>query len=283
MKNLILFFCLLVVQSSFAQTQNDDIIRPIVQLFDAMRAGDSSQVRTAFTTNPILETITKTKEGVPTIKRGSVTDFANAVGTPHDNIWDEKIWSYDIKQDGRMATVWTPYTFYVGEKMSHCGVNAFTLFETPKGWKINHIIDTRRRDNCQQTPDSTLNQLMNDWHHAATTTNPDVFFNTMGPQAIYLGTDATERWTKKEFETFAKPYFDKGKAWDFKTIERKFYYSQDGKVAWFNETLDTWMGVCRGSGVIEYTANGWKLQHYHLAIAVPNDKVKGYLELLKKR
>lgn len=279
-------FCLLLLMLpllAFTQpADNDAVLLPVQQLFDGMRNGDSTMVRYAFTASPVMETVVKNKAGQTTIQAGNLLDFLNAVGTPHDEVWDEKIWSYEIRQDGQMASVWTPYTFYVGDKMSHCGVNNFTLLETENGWKINHIIDTRRRDNCREVPTPTLQKIMDDWHHAAAVADEDVFFNTLAPQGIYIGTDASERWTKQEFKAFAMPYFQRDTAWAFTPLERQFYYSQDGMVAWFNETLDTWMGTCRGSGILEKTAQGWVLQHYHLAIAVPNEKVKGYLELLKK-
>lgn len=279
---LLIFFSCTFIGLTIAQKDTDAaLLKPIEQLFDGMRAGDSIAVKNAFVKGATLETITTKKGGETVIEKGSVKDFARAVGTPHPEVWDEKIWSYDIRRDAQLATVWTEYTFYIGKKRSHCGVNAFTLFETSKGWKISHIIDTRRRDNCRESPDDQLNKLMDDWHHAAATGDEKVFFGSMGADAIYIGTDATERWPKAEFESWATQYFERDTAWAFQPIEREIYYSRHGEVAWFNETLDTWMGVCRGSGILEKTALGWKLQHYHLAIAVPNDKVKGYLELLK--
>ena len=121
---------------------------------------------------------------------------------------------------------------------------------------------------------------MNDWHKAAAVGDELVFFGSMGSDAIYIGTDASERWHKKEFEAWSKKYFDRDSAWDFKPIERAFYFSQNKEVAWFNETLNTWMGVCRGSGVLEKVDGAWKLQHYHLAMTIPNEKVDAVLKLM---
>jgi len=135
--------------------------------------------------------------------------------------------------------------------------------------------------NAQDKETKELNKLMDKWHLAATNTDSDAFFGFMASDCIYIGTDATERWTKDEFMKFAKPYFDKGKAWDFKPIERKFYYSKNKKTAWFNETLNTWMGVCRSSGVLEKSKGTWKLKHYHLSLAVPNEKMNELIELFK--
>ena len=77
--------------------------------------------------------------------------FLNAIGTPHDKVWDERIWSYDVKIDGLMATAWTEYSFYLGDDFSHCGVNAFTLFKTVAGWKIVNVTDMTRMQKHFQT------------------------------------------------------------------------------------------------------------------------------------
>ena len=127
-----------------------------------------------------------------------------------------------------------------------------------------------------------INQLLDNWHKAATDADLDNYFNKMTEDAIYLGTDAGERWTKDEFYKFCKPYFDKGKAWDFKAKNRTVYFSENFKTAWFEETLDTWMGACRGSGVLVYQNSEWKIKHYNLAVAVPNDVVQAYIKLLKR-
>lgn len=127
-----------------------------------------------------------------------------------------------------------------------------------------------------------LDKLVTSWHLAATNADTS-FFDYMADDAVYIGTDASERWSKKEFVDFAIPYFRRGKAWDFKTIERRVYYSDNEDVAWFDETLDTWMGVCRSSGVLQkYKGKGWKIKHYQLSCTVPNDKVKQFIELMKE-
>ncbi|MEN8121263.1 MAG: nuclear transport factor 2 family protein [Bacteroidota bacterium] len=136
---------------------------------------------------------------------------------------------------------------------------------------------------AQNKETENLNKLMNEWHLAATNANGNAFFGFMDSDCIYIGTDETERWKKDEFVKFAKPYFDKGKAWDFKPIERKFYFSKNKKTTWFNETLNTWMGICRSSGVLEKSNGKWKLKHYHLSVTVPNEKIKEFIELVEKQ
>jgi len=118
---------------------------------------------------------------------------------------------------------------------------------------------------------ATINTLLNDWHVAAAKADYNGYFGKIANDGRYIGTDAGENWDKTAFATFSKPYFDKGKAWDFKTLERHVYFSKDGKTAWFDELLDTWMKVCRGSGVLEKEGKEWKIKHYVLSMTVPND------------
>lgn len=126
----------------------------------------------------------------------------------------------------------------------------------------------------------SINDFINQWHRAAAEANHQVFFGSLTENSIYIGTDATERWTKAEFMTFAKPYFDRGRAWDFKPYERDVHVTSNGKVAWFSELLTTWMGVCRGSGILEKTKNGWKISQYHLSVTVPNDAIRDFIKLI---
>ncbi len=128
-----------------------------------------------------------------------------------------------------------------------------------------------------------IDKTLTDWHKAAADADLQGYFGKMTEDAIYLGTDAGEHWTKAEFHKFCKPHFDKGKAWNFKAESRTIYYTKNSKIAWFDEVLDTWMGDCRGSGVLVFKKNeGWKIKHYNLAVAVPNDVIKEYIKLLKK-
>jgi ketosteroid isomerase-like protein len=126
----------------------------------------------------------------------------------------------------------------------------------------------------------TIHKFIDDWHLAATKADANAYFGAIADNGIFIGTDATERWNKKQFLGFAKPYFDKGKAWDFKAYGRTVHVSNDGRFVWFSELLTTWMGVCRGSGILEKTPQGWKIQQYHLSVTVPNDLIRDFLTLV---
>ena len=118
-----------------------------------------------------------------------------------------------------------------------------------------------------------INIVLDNWHKAAAEANFKNYFDTMAEESIFIGTDATENWNKKQFQAFAKPYFDKGKAWNFKAIERNIYFSENGKMVWFDELLNTQMKICRGSGVLVQENGQWKIKHYVLSMTVPNDNV----------
>ncbi len=141
-----------------------------------------------------------------------------------------------------------------------------------------------RKNDTPNTADETkaINTLLNDWHAAAAKADYNGYFGKIADDGIYIGTDATENWDKKAFEAFSKPYFDRGKAWDFKALERHVYFSKDGKTAWFDELLDTWMKACRGSGVLEKVGREWKIKHYVLSMTVPNDATQQVLPLKGK-
>lgn len=133
-----------------------------------------------------------------------------------------------------------------------------------------------------QNQQDTINTLLDSWHKAAAQGDENIFFGLMSEGAIYLGTDASERWTKAEFEAWSKPFFEKDKAWNFKPLKRFLYFDSAHNICWFDEQLDTWMGICRGSGVLTRSKDGaWQITHYNLSMLIPNDKVNAVLTLLK--
>lgn len=285
-KILLLFICSFSLFFAGAQdAQNSEetaVIAVIKTMFDGMRVGDSAIVHSVLAEDLVMNTTYLTRDGEPVLQKEPLQFFLNAIGTPHPEIWDEVIWNYDIRIDGLLANVWTEYSFYAGNNFSHCGVNDFQLFKSKTGWKIINITDTRRRSDCRKKPSDAVNELMDAWHKAAATADEVVFFNSMTEDGIYIGTDASERWTREEMRVWSKPFFERESAWAFTATERNVTVSADGQMAWFDELLETWMGVCRGSGVLAMTAEGWKIQHYHLAMAIPNDLVQDYLKVLKK-
>jgi hypothetical protein len=122
---------------------------------------------------------------------------------------------------------------------------------------------------------ASIDSTVTAWHKAAADANFDSYFELLADSSIFMGTDATEYWTKSEFMEYSRPYFEKGKAWTFYASIRRIYVDKSGIMAWFDEELVTEnMGPCRGSGVLKKVNNAWKIEHYNLSIPIPNDLVR---------
>jgi ketosteroid isomerase-like protein len=125
------------------------------------------------------------------------------------------------------------------------------------------------------TETTAIATVLDAFHAAAARADEEAYFALLAPNAVFLGTDATERWDKAAFRTFAHPYFAEGKGWTFTPRNRHVDLSRDGRVAWFDELLDSaTYGECRGTGVLEKVDGGWKIVQYHLTIPMPNDLAK---------
>lgn len=134
---------------------------------------------------------------------------------------------------------------------------------------------------AQTTPKEDINTVLENWHAAAARADFEDYFKIMAFESVFIGTDPTENWQKEEFMLWSKPYFDKGKAWSFSTLERNIFTKEDSDIAWFDELLETHMGICRGSGVMSFENGEWKVKHYVLSIEIPNENVDE-ITLLKK-
>lgn len=124
-----------------------------------------------------------------------------------------------------------------------------------------------------------INVVLDSWHRAASEANFKGYFELMTADAVFIGTDAKENWNRSAFEVFAKPYFDKGKAWSFSALERHIYFDTTGNTAWFDELLSTQMKICRGSGVVVKIGNQWKIKHYVLSMTIPNENVNEVVQI----
>ncbi|MFM8832674.1 MAG: hypothetical protein ACKOEV_03410 [Cytophagales bacterium] len=162
MKKIYWLALLAVSASAIAQVAEEkkSVEVTIQTLFTAMKKGDSALLRTAFAGEVTLATISLGKDGNPVLNREKgITNFMKAIGTPHPESYNEPIWNLKIEVDGRFAQVWCDYAFYVGNKFSHCGVDAFHLFKgSDNVWRIFHLVDTRRREGCA-VPESVSSQF----------------------------------------------------------------------------------------------------------------------------
>ena len=138
---------ILLVFSSFCfAQQNQDIEKPVRDLFIGMKNADPVLLKSVFTENAIMQTITK--DGM--VKSDSVQDFISSISKFSAGDLEEKIIIDALHTDGNLASVFTPYSFYLKGKFSHCGANSFQLVKQNDEWKIQYIIDTRRKENCKE-------------------------------------------------------------------------------------------------------------------------------------
>lgn len=132
-----------------------------------------------------------------------------------------------------------------------------------------------------QNEKDIIDDLLTKWHQAAANADQQAYFDFIAENGIYIGTDATENWTKDEFFEWSKSYFENGKAWSFVAKERNIYLSEKNTIAWFDEQLEYPGGALRGSGVLVKEKNDWKLEHYVLSLPIPNNKFKEVMSVIK--
>lgn len=152
MKLFLLSLSILLTSLSYSQDSftEADARGVIDTFFEGFHKGDTIQMKSVLNGNIPTQTVFANKEGNNMIKDGEMNDFLIAIANrPADQKWEEKLMDYKVQIDGNLAHVWTPYEFWFNGDFSHCGANAFTLAKTDDGWKIVHLIDSRRRSSCQ--------------------------------------------------------------------------------------------------------------------------------------
>ena len=131
-------------------------------------------------------------------------------------------------------------------------------------------------------PERAIVQVLDDWHQAASAADGARYFGHMAEDAVYLGTDASERWTLPAFRAFCEPYFAKGVGWTYEPRER--HVSVAGRLAWFDERLwNEKYGECRGTGVLREDGGEWKIVHYSLTFPIPNDLAGDVVRMIRAR
>lgn len=127
-----------------------DVENTIKLFFQGMYENDSTKIKAVTLPTTQLHSVASPSATADTqVKMADFKGFVKSIGTKKPGLQlDERIHSYTIKVDGEMASAWTPYSFYVNDAFSHCGVNVFLLVRMKEGWKIQFIMDTRRKENC---------------------------------------------------------------------------------------------------------------------------------------
>lgn len=150
MRIVVLAAALLLPLPGAAAAQSADsaaVMAVVTGLFDAMRERDTTKLRATFAPDARLLTV-GIRAGQPFVGVEKVDGFAAALAQPSPAAWDEKIYKPEVRIDGNLATVWVEYDFYLGDKFSHCGVDAFQLARYADGWKVVSLADTRQREGC---------------------------------------------------------------------------------------------------------------------------------------
>ena len=123
------------------------------------------------------------------------------------------------------------------------------------------------------TERDAVGRVLDAWHAAAAASDEAAYFELLTEDAIFLGTDATERWTKAELRAYAHAPFEAGRGWVFRSARRDVTIDPSGRLAWFDEDLETErLGPARGSGVLRREPEGWRIVQYTLALTVPNER-----------
>lgn len=153
MKTFILAFSLFITGTLLAQDNftSADAKGIVNTFFEGFHKGDTTMMRSVLIKEVPLQTVATNQEGKHVMSNGSLDNLLNAIANrPAEQKWEEKLLDYTVQIDGNLAHVWTPYEFWLNGNFSHCGANAFTLAKTDSGWKIIHLIDSRRRSSCKQ-------------------------------------------------------------------------------------------------------------------------------------
>lgn len=131
-------------------------------------------------------------------------------------------------------------------------------------------------------PDSTVEQMLDAYHKAASKADADAYFGFFSKDAYFIGTDANERWTIEQFKQYATPFMSKGQGWSYRPQKRCVHFSSDRQVAWFDEILENdRFGVARSSGVVVREGDRWKIAQYHLTVPIPNDLMDKVVAMIR--
>jgi hypothetical protein len=130
--------------------------------------------------------------------------------------------------------------------------------------------------------DAAVEAVLDDLHDAASKGDGVRYFSNFAPDAVFFGTDATERWTLSEFRDYAMQRFEAGTSWTYHPRDRHVFRSADGRTAWFDEVVvNAKYGACRGTGVLVLLDGHWRIAQYNLTIPIPNAIALDVVEMIR--
>jgi len=278
MKTILGVIFLVYFNAGFSQQGLENQIK---QFYLDVNNGDADKTKSHFLATASVSTIKK-----DTVIHYSVMEFLKLCLDFKSKKIEKKVSRVEfIEENIKRLRYLVYYELFLDGKFKQTYIDEMTFIaDNNYVYKIDKIytstfVNSDKMENFE-TDKSYVKYFLNKWHEDVANSNLEAYFNFMHPNFIFLGTDPGERWTKNQFYNFCKPYFDKHSTWDFKVNWRNIYQSKG--VIWFEESLNTWMEECRGSGVLVYENSEWKLIHYNLTVLIENEKVDKFIKLRKK-
>ena len=283
MRIKVLFIVLVCSVSLFSQEKKVNISDHLEGLtrgfYAALNKGDSIGIANYFHSNCRIKHV-----GIDNVWDLSLGEFLAISPKFKSDYYSEEIIKLEVHTFGTgLSYVDIYFDFYMEGSYSHSGLDHFCWTFRNGEMRIESVYSTDFKENLPEEENAVfMDSLMNKWHTDVAIFDFDNYFGFMAKDFIFLGTDPNERWSKLEFKNYCKPHFDRKSTWDFKTNWRNWYFSEDHKTAWFEESLDTQMEECRGSGVLIKENGSWKIAHYNLAVVIENEKMKKFIRLRRK-
>lgn len=279
MRRLIILIWVTAFGSGFAQ---DSLAEKTRAFYAALNKGDSTEVRAFFHDHALIKHTSKNG-----VLEFSLDNFLYVCHKFKSDEYSEDIMRMEVNSKGpTFSYVDVYFQFYIFGSYHRSGVDHLCWTYKHGELKIETIysanFDWSVAPNDPNDAVIEMDSLMDKWHRDVGIFDYEAYFGFMGDDFIFLGTDPGERWTKTEFAAFSKPYFDNKSTWLFTKKWRNWYFSEDYSMAWFEESLDTWMEECRGSGVLKKINGEWKIVHYNLSVVIENEKMKKFIKLRRK-
>jgi len=276
---IFLFFVGIIVQiqSQTEVTPEHDVMQIVNQFGRYIQAKDSLQIAHISSSNMAI--------ALAYLNADSLQILGDQFNDLFAHSWLEKKYQYVPQVDIRSSFAMV-YGYFIAKDttgMVKCGTDHYQLIKLNGTWKVFEFSETVY-DECKTIKGKNqelkeINKTLNTWHGLGAVGDTS-YFDYFAGGSFYLGTDPKEVWSIEAFKNFALPYFRRGSAWSFKNKSRNVHLGDYGHYAWFDEKLDTWMGLCRGTGVMEKQVDGWRIKHYSLTVLVPNSKIKEYVKMI---
>jgi hypothetical protein len=271
---------LIGIFGSLSAFSAQDITEMMRTFYGALNKGDSTDMIDYFHPNCRVKHI-----GDKDVWDLPLSEFFGVCPKFKSDYFSEEIIQLNVSEfESGLAYADVYFDFYIEGTYSHSGIDHFCLARRGGELKIESVYSSDFNDGIPKKDNkTTMNVFLNKWHNDVAKYDYDSYFDFMSEGFIYLGTDPGERWTKASFSEYCKPYFERKSTWDFKTNWRNWYFSDDQSIAWFEESLETQMEECRGSGVLKKVNGEWKIAHYNLSVVIENSKMKKFIKLRRKK